>query len=278
MEGEEDCTLVPAHVWTPWFGVFGSKSGFNSLEECFDELTGQIFAIETGLSSDPPMNWRIPFLDSKAVISSSDSHSLPRIGREATMFDADLSYAGIMNALRTRDRSLVGTVEFFPEEGRYHYDGHRDCNVAWSPEETKSHKGICTVCGKPVTVGVMARVDELAAKDRPAGFKPAWAKPFYNFVPFDEVIAEALGVGAGAKSVWKVHGEALQRFGSEFEILLRASESDLRAGLQPEVAEAVVRMRAGKVHITPGYDGEYGKISIFDDAERAGGKPQKSLF
>lgn len=273
-----ECALIPAHVWTPWFGVFGSKSGFNSLEECFDELTPEIFAVETGLSADPGMCWRIPFLDGKAIISSSDPHSLHRIGREATIFESDLSYRAVMDALRSRSDGLVATVEFFPEEGRYHYDGHRDCKVVWSPEETKAHNGICTVCQKPVTVGVAARVDELAAKDRPAGFRPAWAKPFYNFVPFDELIAEALGTGTNTKGVWKEYDAALKRLGSEFHILLDATESELRTGLSPAVAEAVIRMRAGKVHISPGYDGEYGKISIFDEGERKEVSAQKSLF
>jgi len=273
-----DCVLIPAHIWTPWFGILGSQSGFNSLKECFDELEPQIFAVETGLSSDPPMNWRIPFLDNKAIISSSDSHSLPRIGREATIFDTELSYQGIMGAMRNRDQGLVGTIEFFPEEGRYHYDGHRNCKIVWSPEETKKHNGVCSVCGKPVTVGVMARVAELAAKDRPAGFKPVWAKPFYNLVPFDEVIGEALDLGKNSKAVWKEYEMAIKSFGSEFAILLDATESELKTGLPPAVAEGVLRMRQGKLHIEPGYDGEYGKIKIFEESEREKLESQKSLF
>ncbi|MDI6820865.1 MAG: endonuclease Q family protein [Patescibacteria group bacterium] len=274
-----DCVLIPAHVWTPWFGVFGSKSGFNSLHECFDELTPQIFAIETGLSSDPPMNWRIPFLDDKTIISSSDSHSLIRIGREATIFDTDLSYQGIMSALKDKKgKELAGTIEFFPEEGRYHYDGHKECKVVWAPEQTKKHKGICPNCGKPVTVGVMARIDELADPKRPQGFKPVWAKPFYNFVPFDEVIGESLGVGKASKSVWIEYENAIEQFGSEFNILINATEKDLRSGLIPIIAEGVIRMRQGKVHIEPGYDGEYGKIKIFEEQERKELEAQKGLF
>ncbi len=278
LNASADCVLIPAHVWTPWFGVFGSKSGFNSLEECFEEFTPQIFAIETGLSSDPPMNWRIPFLDNRAIVSSSDSHSLPRIGREATIFEADISYGGIMNGLKTRGKEFVGTVEFFPEEGKYHYDGHAACKIRFSPEETKKNKGLCSNCGKPVTVGVMARIQELAAVERPEGFKPAWAKPYYSFVPFDEVVAESLGVGVGAKSVWREYDAAVKSFGSEFAILLDATESDLKKGLPPSIAEGVIRMRNGKVHIEPGYDGEYGKIKIFEESEREKLIAQKSLF
>ncbi len=276
-----DCVLIPAHVWTPWFGIFGSMSGFDSLEECFDELTPQVFAIETGLSSDPPMNWRIPFLDDKAIISGSDSHSLTRLGREATIFHTELSYAGIFDALRTRDERLAGTIEFFPEEGKYHYDGHRLCQVSFGPEETKQRRGLCSACGKPVTIGVMSRVAQLAAPDRPEGFRPTWAKPFWSFVTLDELIGEALDLGKQSKAVWKEYETAIQKFGSEFAILLEAEEGKLRAGLPPAVAEAVIRMRRGAVAITPGYDGEYGIIKIFrDDADRAAAASasQSSLF
>ncbi|MBI2100676.1 MAG: DNA helicase UvrD [Candidatus Vogelbacteria bacterium] len=281
LDASPDCVLIPAHVWTPWFGIFGSMSGFDSLEECFDELASQVFAIETGLSSDPPMNWRIPFLDNKAIISGSDSHSLARLGREATIFNTELSHIGIFAALRARDERLAGTIEFFPEEGRYHYDGHRLCQISFGPEETKKHSGQCPVCGKPLTIGVMNRVAELAALDRPVGWKPVWAKPFHSLVPFDEVIGEALGLGKQSKAVWREYEAAIQKLGSEFAILLDASEGDLRSGLPPAVAEAVVRMRRGEVAITPGYDGEYGIIKIFrDDADRvsATSSNQSSLF
>lgn len=279
LNASPECVLICAHVWTPWFGVFGSKSGFDSLEECFDELTPQIFAIETGLSSDPPMNWRIPFLDKLAIISSSDSHSLHRLGREAIIFNTKLSYAAIMNSLRNwQSDEFWGTIEYFPEEGMYHYDGHRVCQVRMAPAETRKHKGICPKCGKPATVGVMARIEELAAKDRPVGFKPTWAKPFYSFVPFDEVIAEALGVGVNSKTVWKEYDTAIEKFGSEFAVMIDASESTLRSGLPPAIAEGVIRIRQGKVHIEPGYDGQYGKVKIFDDLEREELNVQKSLF
>lgn len=276
-----DCVLIPAHVWTPWFGIFGSMSGFNSLAECFDELTPQIFAIETGLSSDPPMNWRIPFLDDRAIISGSDSHSLTRLGREATIFNTELSYSGIFEALKTRGQGFIGTIEFFPEEGKYHYDGHRLCQVSSSPEETKRQGGKCPVCGKPLTIGVMNRVATLATPDRPEGWRPSWAKPFHSFVPFDELIGEALDLGKQSKAVWKEYEQAVQKFGSEFAILLEAEEGKLRVDLPPAVAEAVIRMRRGEVRITPGYDGEYGVIKIFqDDRDRqtASSASQESLF
>jgi len=278
LDASSECVLIPAHVFTPWFGLFGSKSGFDSLEECFEELTDEVFAIETGLSADPAMCWRLSFLDNKAIISSSDSHSLHRLGREATIFNTDLSYSAIMKAIKNRDEGLLGTIEFFPEEGRYHYDGHASCGVSLSPSETKKNKGLCPKCGKPVTVGVMSRVEELAAEDRPEGFKPKWAKPYYSFVPFDEIIAEALGVGVSSKSVWKEYEEAVKIFGSEFAILIEANESDLRANLSPAIAEGVIRMRQGKVNIQPGYDGQYGKIKIFEEAERKELNQQKSLF
>jgi len=224
------------------------------------------------------MCWRIPFLDNKAIISSSDSHSLHRIGREATIFDTDLSYKGIMEAIRARDQRLIGTIEFFPEEGRYHYDGHAGCKIRFSPEETKKHRGLCPVCGKLVTVGVMARIDELAPEDRPIGFKPAWAKPYYSFIPFDEVIAESLNLGVNTKGVWREYEEAIKNFGSEFNILINASEAELKSKLPPVIAEGVIKMRQGRVYIEPGYDGEYGKIKIFEENERENLAAQKSLF
>lgn len=273
-----ESVLIPAHCWTPWFGVFGSKSGFDSLEECFDELTPEIFAIETGLSSNPPMNWRIPFLDNKAIMSGSDAHSLPKLGREATIFETELSYNAIMAALRSRGKEFAGTIEFFPEEGKYHYDGHAACKFSSSPSETKKHKGLCPKCGKGMTVGVMARVEELADLGRQVGFKPPWAKVFYSFVPLDEVIAKALGVGVGSKGVAQEYDKAVEKFGSEFAILIEASEQDLKSGLPAVLAEGVIRMRQGKVKIEPGYDGEYGKVKIFEEEEREELRAQKSLF
>lgn len=278
LDASSECVLIPAHVWTPYFGVFGSMSGFDSLSECFEELEPEIFAIETGLSSDPPMNWRIPFLDKKAIMSSSDAHSLPRIGREATVFDTNISYRSIFDALRTRGSEFVGTIEFFPEEGKYHYDGHRVCKVSWHPEETKRHRGLCPVCERPVTVGVMSRVETLRGLERRGDHRPQWAKPYWSIVPLDEVIAAAVSVGRGSKVVSNIYEEALTRFGNEFEILLNASKDDIRAGLPAKVAEALIRVREGKIGIEPGYDGEYGKIKIFSEEERVETNPQKTLF
>lgn len=274
-----ECALIPAHVWTPHFGVFGSASGYDSLTECFEDLEPLVFAIETGLSSSPAMNWRIPFLDNKAVVSSSDAHSLHRLGREATIFEAELSYKEIFDALRTRDNRLAGTIEFFPEEGKYHFDGHRDCKISWSPQETKKHGGLCSVCGRKVTVGVMARVEQLAARDRPEGFKPAWAKPYWPLIPFEEVIGEALDVGAASKKTGIIYEEAVKKLGGELGILLDKDENELKAYLSPELTEAIMRVRSGRVSIAPGYDGEYGKIKIFGEDERnAKGAAQASLF
>jgi uncharacterized protein (TIGR00375 family) len=278
LSSSPDSVLIPAHVWTPWFGVFGSKSGFDSLQECFDELEPQIFAVESGLSSDPSMNWRIKFLDNKTIVSGSDSHSLPRLGREATIFNTELSYQGIMSAIKSRDERFVGTVEFFPEEGRYHYDGHATCGVCFSPEESKKNKNLCPKCKKPLVIGVMARVNELADPQRPEGFKPAWAKPFYRMVALDEVLSEALGVGKTSKAVWKEYEEIVSHFGPELYVLLDAPEDQLRRELQGPTAEAIIRMRQGKLNIRPGYDGEYGVIRIFEDGEAKKFVSQKALF
>ncbi len=273
-----DSVLIPAHVWTPWFGIFGSKSGFDSLEECFEELTKEIFAIETGLSSDPPMNWRIPFLDDKAIISSSDAHSLNRIGREATIFDTEISYFGIMKALRKKDETFVGTIEFFPEEGKYHYDGHAACEVSFSPEESKKANYLCPKCGQELTIGVMSRIEELADPHRPPGFKPAWAKKFYSLIPLNEIIAEAFGLNVETKKVLEEYHKAINIFGSEFKVLIEASEKDLRVNLPPLVAEGIMRMRQNKVHIKPGYDGQYGVIKIFEEEEKKVLSHQNTLF
>lgn len=281
--------IVPAHAWTPWFSVLGSMSGFDSLEECFGDYSKNIFAIETGLSSDPAMNWRLSKLDNIALISNSDSHSLQRIGREANIFDTELSYDGIMNAIKggirvdpllsrknQRKSAFIKTIEFFPEEGKYHYDGHRACGVLLEPSETKNHKGLCPKCGKKVTVGVMYRVDELA--DRPERYEPQNRVPFVNLITLDEIIGEAIGVGKAAKSVKKIYDNFIRTFGSELTILADIPMADLRAKGDAVVAEGIERVRAGKIKILAGYDGEYGKINIFEDGKLAKIKPQTSLF
>ena len=270
--------VVPAHCWTPWFSVFGSMSGFDSLEECYDEYTKYIYAVETGLSSDPAMNWRLSRLDNVALISNSDSHSLQRIGREANVFETELSYDGIMAAIKSHDPSrFLFTVEFFPEEGKYHYDGHRVCGFSSAPEETKKLNKLCPTCGKPVTVGVMYRVDELA--DRPAGAPaPAGAIPFKSMVPLDEIIAAAFGVGTASKRVKEEYQRLVEKIGSEFRVLIDASDADLKAATAPEVAEGILRVREGRLRIEPGYDGEYGHVKIFERGERVAAAPQAALF
>mgnify|MGYP001579990152 CR=1 FL=1 len=277
LDASPECIVIPAHAWTPWFSVFGSKSGFNSLEECFDEYTKYIYAIETGLSSDPAMNWRLSALDSIAVISNSDSHSLAKIGREANVFNTELSYAGIAEAIKKKDPSrFLFTVEFFPEEGKYHYDGHRLCGVSMKPEESKRHNNICPKCARPLTIGVLNRVDELA--DRPGGFRPAGAIPFKSFVPLEEIIADALGIGTVSKRVRDEYEKLIRATGSEFHILLDADPSTLENATLPEIAEGIMRVREGRVKIEPGFDGEYGKIKIFQEGEQRISTTQKSLF
>ncbi|MBU1726845.1 MAG: endonuclease Q family protein [Candidatus Omnitrophica bacterium] len=275
---DENCMVVPGHIWTPWFSVFGSMSGFDKIEDCFGKETQKIFALETGLSSDPAMNWRLSALDRFTLISNSDSHSPQRIGREANVFNCELDYKTIREVLRTKDKKrFLYTIEFFPEEGKYHYDGHRLCGIRWSPKDTLAHNGKCSKCGKPVTVGVMNRVDQLA--DRPEGFVPANAIPFKNLISFDEIIAEVKGVGKASAAVQREYQALVAKFGTEFDILLKASKEELLKGLPPKVAEGVLRVRKGKVNIKAGFDGEYGIISIFGDEEKQEKSEQQlSLF
>ncbi|MEK6590431.1 MAG: endonuclease Q family protein [Nitrospinota bacterium] len=256
--------FIPAHAWTPHFSVFGAESGFDSLEECFEELTNHIYAIETGLSSDPPMNWRISSLDRITLISNSDAHSLKKIGREATIFDTDISYKAIVKAIKTKN-GFIGTIEFFPEEGKYHYDGHRLCGVRLSPKDTIEHNYLCPVCSKKVTVGVMHRVEKLA--DREDGFIPEGSPSFYSIIPLPEIISETLNIGINSKGVDNVYQRLLQRLGSEFKILMHASLKDIGEAGSALLREAISRMRSGNVFIKPGFDGEYGKIKIFKIAE-----------
>jgi len=274
---DENCMIIPGHIWTPWFSLFGSMSGFDKIEDCFEEQTPKIFALETGLSSDPEMNWRLSALDQYTLISNSDSHSPQKIGREANVFKCQLDYKTIREVLRTKDKkSFLYTIEFFPQEGKYHFDGHRLCGIRWSPEETKEHNGKCPKCGKPVTVGVVNRVEKLS--DRPAGFKPDNAIPFKNLIPLDEIIADARGVGKASVAVEKDYRTFISKFGTEFEILLKASKEDLLKSLPTKVAEGVLRVREGKVNIKAGYDGEYGIISIFDKEKPKETEQQLSLF
>jgi len=277
LETSEDAFLIPAHIWTPWFSVLGSKSGFDSLEECFEDLTPQIFSVETGLSSDPAMNWRVSSLDGLTLVSNSDAHSPANLGREANLFDTRLSYLAIREALRSGDPNrFLGTLEYFAEEGKYHFDGHRKCGVRLSPVETIDNDGLCPVCGRPVTVGVMHRVEELAT--RTTGEKPRSAHPYTSLLPLTDILSEVFQVGAKSKKVTEAYHTLLETFGPEFQILRKTSIKALDRDGPPLLAEAVKKMRNNQVHIAPGYDGEFGTISLFEEGERAHLAGQKSLF
>jgi len=276
---EPRCLIVPAHAWTPWFAIFGSTSGFDSVEECFEQQAAHIHVLETGLSSDPAMNWRLRALDRYTLISNSDSHSARRIGREANRFDCEQDYDVIVTALKTKDRSrFLSTLEFFPEEGKYHLDGHRLCKVRFTPEETKRHGYRCPACGKRVTVGVMHRIEALA--DRPAGETPPGAIPFTRVVQLDEIIADALGVGVGTQAVEREYQQLIYTCGTEFDVLLEVPEERLRQVTTEKIAEGILRMRRGQVTVEPGFDGEYGKVRVFDETSEpaAAGEQQMTLF
>jgi uncharacterized protein (TIGR00375 family) len=273
-----DCLIIPAHVWTPWFSIFGANSGFDSIEECFGEMTPHIHAIETGLSSDPEMNWRLSALDPLTLISNSDAHSPNRLGREANAFDCERNYREITEAIRKKDqRKILFTIEFFPEEGKYHYDGHRQCGVVFAPSQTKASQYLCPHCHKKLTVGVMHRVDELA--DRPGGFIPKNAIPSIHLIPLEEIIAEAMGFRMGTKSVESEYERLVEKGGSEFHILLEATPDELKTYVPERILEGVLRMRQGKVSILPGHDGVYGKINLFPEKkEGEESKEQLKLF
>jgi uncharacterized protein (TIGR00375 family) len=275
---DENCMLIPGHIWTPWFSLFGSNSGFDRIEDCFEASTPKIFALETGLSSDPAMNWRLSALDRFALVSNSDSHSPSKIGREANIFDCEMDYSAIRDALRTKDKKkFLYTIEFFPEEGKYHYDGHRLCGVSLPPEESRKNNNRCPKCKKPLTIGVMNRVSQLA--DREVGFVPENAIPFKNLIPLDEIIADAKQMGKASVGVGKEYMQILARLGTEFDILTKVPQEELNKSINPKVAEAIARVRAGHVKVEPGYDGEYGKISIFGiDEQKTAGEEQMSLF
>jgi DNA helicase-2/ATP-dependent DNA helicase PcrA len=268
LEGGDGCYLVPAHAWTPWFAVLGSQSGFDRVSDCYADLADHIVAIETGLSSDPEMNWRVSSLDGYRLVSNSDAHSPPMLGREATAFDVpEPDYFAVYQALRSGD-GFAGTVEFFPEEGKYHLDGHRACDVRMTPEETREAGGKCPVCGKTPTIGVQHRVDVLA--DRPAGYRPDGVSGFASFVPLPEILGEIAGVGPKSKSVVAQVTSLVERFGPELSILGDVPIDDLAGGAPSIVAEAIARLRRGEVRREAGYDGVYGTIRLFDPGELAG--------
>lgn len=267
LDASAENICIPAHVWTPHFSVLGAASGFDAVEECFEELTPHIFALETGLSSDPPMNWRVSALDRFVLVSNSDAHSPEKLGREANIFNCDRSYFAMMAALKDKQRqAFLGTIEFFPEEGKYHYDGHRSCNTRMTPAETQARKALCPVCGKKVTIGVMHRVAHLA--DRPEGYKPPTAFNFRSVIPLVEVLAELHSVGDKSAKVSRHYFKLLERFGNEFYILLDCPLAEIRQAGFGLLAEALKRIRAGNVHINPGYDGAYGVIKVFEPWEK----------
>ena len=263
------CVVIPAHAWTPWFGVFGSKSGFDSLEECFGDAAGFIYAVETGLSSEPAMNWRVPELDSRSIVSFSDAHSAPKLGRELTVFSGRPTYDGLVHALKTQ--AIDYTVEFFPQEGKYHLSGHRKCRVRRSPEEDAGGDGRCPLCGRPLTLGVAQRVERLAGREvetwldengltRADNGRP----PFRMLVGLQQIIAEALGVGVGTKGVQVRYQRLVAELGNELAVLTRASQGEIARASSQRIAEGVALVRSGKIRIEPGYDGVYGSVSIWD--------------
>jgi uncharacterized protein (TIGR00375 family) len=277
MKISPEVLVIPAHAWTPWYSVFGAFSGFDTLEEAFGSATPYILAIETGLSSDPEMNWRISALDTITLVSNSDAHSPAKIGREATAFFFPLTYESILRGVR--EGKIAYTIEFYPEEGKYHYDGHRTCGVVLHPKETKLNSGKCPKCGAPLTIGVLHRVDDLA--DRDEGYIPQ-KKPYsVHLVPLIEILAEVYNLNASSKSIEKLYRTVIERVGTEFDILLKSPISELKEILDEGLVLALSRMREGKVFVQPGYDGVYGKVLVFppqDAEEKTKASGQQSLF
>ncbi len=267
--------LIPAHIWTPHFSLLGAFSGFDSVEECFEDLTPYVHAVETGLSSDPPMNWRLSMLDGLQLVSSSDAHSPAKLGREATLFEGNPSWQGMKKGIETGE-GLGGTIEFYPEEGKYHMDGHRKCHLCLTPAQTRQFGGRCPVCGKKITIGVYHRAEELA--DRPEGYVKPQAKPFESLVPLPEVIASAMGFSVSSVKTGKIYREMLTSLGPEFEILRNVPEEEIRRRAGLRVAEGIRRLRCGQVEKIPGYDGEYGIIRVFDPEEVRETEGQMDLF
>ncbi|MFA5144241.1 MAG: endonuclease Q family protein [Candidatus Omnitrophota bacterium] len=268
--------FVPGHAWTPHFSMFGSNSGFDSPEECFEDQTAKICSIETGLSSDPAMNWRWSKLDRFCLMSNSDAHSPSKIGREANVFEDKIDYNDLLGILKTRNKErLLYTIEFFPEEGKYHWDGHRNCKTRLSPREAMKTNNICPVCGKKVTIGVMHRLEGLA--DRDEGYIDRTSPSFKRVVPLAEVIGEAFEVGADSVRVEREYFRLIKNFGTEFRILLEMSAKDLKESLPERIAQGILNVRGGNIEITPGYDGEYGKVKVFREGEKPKDK-QLSFF
>ena len=262
----DDCFFVPAHIWTPWFSALGSKSGFDTIVECFGDLSNHIYAVETGLSTNPPMNWMCSFLDKYTLISNSDAHSPEKLGRNANLLNTELSYNHIIDAIKTGNpKTFLGTIDMYPQEGKYHYDGHRKCNVCWNPVETLRHNNICSVCGKKVTVGVTNRIVQLSDRvdinERPNKL------PFYSIIPLKEIISEIAGVGPNSKHVTKTYNSIINKAGTELDILLNLSIEEIKKAAGEQMAIAIKRMRNNEVIVNEGFDGEYGTIKLFDKGE-----------
>lgn len=281
LETDERAMMIPAHVWTPWFAVFGSKSGFDSLTECFEDLTPQIKAIETGLSSDPQMNWRLSQLDDITLISNSDAHSGPNIGREANVMDLEQeTYDEIVEIIKTKNKKkFLYTIEFFPEEGMYHWDGHRTCGFSCAPQESKKYHNICPKCKKPLTIGVDARVLELADQEMKQ-IEQKMHIPYKSIVPLPELIADYFGVSRNSKKVENLFFELMEKSKNEFEVLLDLDFGSLKKIMPEVLAQGIIRMRESKLKLIPGFDGQYGKVEIFSPEEQslAKAQQQKSLF
>jgi uncharacterized protein (TIGR00375 family) len=263
LSADPDSVMIPAHAWTPWFGVLGQNGGFDSLQECFGDLTKYIYAIETGLSSDPEMNWRIKELDERAIVSFSDAHSAPKMGRELTIFNTELSYQGFLQALKKQ--KISETIEFFPEEGKYHYNGHRNCNFKETPSETIKRSLLCPNCNKPLTIGVMHRIETLAEKDRPENYKNLTRPQFSKLVPLQEIIAEAKGLPVTSKRVKEDYFDLVKRFGSELDILTKIPTVEIG---NERLALALEKVRTGDIYIDPGYDGVYGEVHIWKEERK----------
>ena len=267
------CLIIPAHAWTPWFGLFGSKSGFDSLEECFGDLTSHVHAVETGLSSDPAMCWRVPELDDVSIVSFSDAHSLPKMARELTVFNGEPSYDGLADALRTQD--IAYTIEFFPEEGKYHNSGHRKCGVSYDPDEIARNGRSCPVCGRVMTLGVRQRVEELARRnfevspdDNGLVRHPNGRPPFRSMVSLQQILSEVTGVGINTKRVRTAYMSLIESFGTELTVLLDAPTPDLATALPrygERLAEGMSKVRAGDIYVRPGFDGQFGLVKVWPD-------------
>jgi len=287
LTASEKALIIPAHAWTPWFSIFGSFSGFDSIEECFGDMAPNIYAVETGLSSDPAMNWQIADLEKRSILSFSDAHSLPKMGREATVFEAEeISYENIYKAIKgEKEAKIAFTIEFHPEEGKYHFTGHRDCN--WSQGPEKANEKICPVCNRPLTVGVMDRVEELKSQNPNSKIQiiddVRWVRsevdkrsPYVSLVPLYEIISEVLAQGISSKAVTDCYFTLVTNLGSEFNILLKAKLSEIAKFAPPRVAEGIEKVRSGDVVVEPGYDGKFGVVQIWSSSQSDHDNPKES--